>query len=92
MMEYNYSSYTKLINNETFYFVKKYLLFPEWEEVAPVLVDYGMHVDFYRACSIAAINEPTLMIQLFKEAQATIQQAKLIDFNSVKFSRKASKR
>jgi len=59
MMEYNYSSYTKLINNETFYFVKKYLLFPEWEEVSPVLVDYGMNVDFYRACSIAAINEPS---------------------------------
>jgi hypothetical protein len=91
-MEYNYSSYTKLINNETFYFVKKYLLFPEWEELTPVLVDYGMHADFYRACSIAAIYEPTLMIQLFKEAQATIQQAKLIDFNSVKFSRKAVKR
>lgn len=92
MMLYNYSSYTKLIDNQTFYFVKKYLLFPEWRGVAPVLVNYGMHTDFYKACSIASVSEPTLMIELLKEAQATIQQAKLIEFNSVKFSRKTSKR
>jgi len=92
MMEYNYSAYTKLINNQTFYFVKKYLIFSELEGVAPVLIDYGMHIDFYKACSIAAVNERNIMIQLFKEAQETVQQAKLIDFSPIKFSKKNFKR
>ena len=95
MMKYNYSSNTKLINNETFYFEKNIYSFlngKSWALYWLTMVDYGMHADFYRACSIAAINKLTLMIQLFKEAQATIHQAKLIDFNSVKFSRKAVKR
>ena len=91
-MEYNYSAYTKLINNQTFYFVKKYLLFSELKDAAPVLVNYGMHLDFYKACSIAAVKESSLMTQLFKEAQETVQQGKLIDFSSVKLSRKFFKR
>lgn len=90
-MEYYYSAYTKLINNQTFFFVKKYLLFSELNETEPVLVNYGMHMNFYKACSIAAVNDPSLMIQLFKEAQGTIEHAKLIDFNSIKFSRKLLK-
>jgi hypothetical protein len=91
-MEYSYSAYTKLINNQTYYFVKKYVLFPELKDVEPVLANYGMHIDFYRACSIASIYDEDIRQQLFKEAQATVQQAKLIDFNAVKFSRKTFKR
>lgn len=91
-MEYNYSAYTKLINDQTFYFVKKYLLFSELKGSAPVLVNYGMHIDFYKACSIAAVKEGSVMTQLFNEAQETVQQAKLIDFSPVKLSRKFFKR
>ena len=91
-MEYFHSSYTRLINNETYYFVKKYLFFPELTEVEPLLANYGMHPDFYTACNIATVVDPAIREQLFREAQATVQQAKLIDFNSVKFSRKRLKR
>ena len=91
-MEYTYSAYTKLINNQTYYFVKKYVLFPELKDVGPVLANYGMHTDFLKACSIASIYDSAIRQQLFKEAQATVQQAKLIDFNAVKFSRKIFKR
>ena len=97
-MEYSYISYTKLINNETHYFVKKYLLFPELNDVRPVLTNYGMHTDFYKACSIAFIYDDAIRQQLFKEIQvkevqvkevpANVQQAKLVDLNAVKFSRK----
>ena len=91
-MEYTYSAYTKLINDQTHYFVKKYVLFPELKGVGPVLVNYGMHTDFLKACSIASIYDDAIRQQLYKEAQATVQQAKLIDFNAVKFSRKIFKR
>ena len=91
-MEYTYSSYTKLINNQTYYFVKKYVHFPELKDVAPVLANYGMHINFLKACSIADIYDAALIEKLYKEAQATVQQAKLIDFNAVKFSRKIFKR
>jgi hypothetical protein len=91
-MEYTYSAYTKLINDQTHYFVKKYVLFPELKGVGPVLVNYGMHTDFLKACSIASIYDNAIRQQLYKEAQATVQQAKLIDFNAVKFSRKIFKR
>lgn len=91
-MKYFYTSYTKLINNQTYYFVKKYLFFPELKDVEPLLANYGMHTDFYRACAIATVFDPAIRKQLYREAQATVQQAKLIDFNAVKFSRKTSKR
>jgi hypothetical protein len=91
-MEYSYSAYTKLINNQTYYFVKKHVLFPELKDVEPVLANYGMHIDFNKACNIASIYDDNIRQQLFKEAQATVQQAKLIDFNAVKFSRKIFKR
>ena len=91
-MQYSYSAYTKNINNQTYYFVKKYVLFPELKDVEPVLANYGMHINFNKACSIAGIFDASLIEQLYKEAQATVQQAKLIDFNAVKFSRKIFKR
>ena len=91
-MEYTYSASTKLINNQTYYFVKKYVLFPELKDVGPVLANYGMHTDFLKACSIASIYDSAIREQLFMEAQATVQQAKLVDFNAVKFSRKIFKR
>ena len=91
-MEYSYSSYTKLINNQTHFFVKKYLLFPELKDVRPVLTNYGMHTDFFKACSIASVYDGAIRQQLYKEAQATVLQAKLIDFNAAKFSRKIFKR
>ena len=91
-MEYSYNAYTKLIDNQTYFFVKKYLQFSELKDVEPILTNYGMHLDFYKACSIASINDPAIREQLFREANATIQQAKVVDFNGVKFSRKTAKR
>ena len=81
-MENFYNAYTKVIENKTYYFVKKYLIFPEFKDVAPVLESYGMHTDFNKACSIAAVNDPKIREQLLNEAEGTIQQAKVIDLNT----------
>jgi hypothetical protein len=89
-MENFYTAYTKTIENKTFYFVKKYLIFPEFKDVAPVLESYGMHSDFNKACSIAGIYDPKIREQLLNEAESTIQHAKVIDLNSTNFSGKSA--
>ena len=81
-MENFYTAYTKVIENKLHYFVKKFMIFPELKDVAPVLESYGMHTDFNKACSIAGIQDPKIKEQLLLEAQETIPQAKVIDLNA----------
>lgn len=89
-MENFYTAYTKIIDNKTHYFIKKFTTFPELTNVAPVLESYGMHTDFNKACGIAGVNDPNIREQLRREAEATIQQAKVIDLNSAGFSSKSA--
>lgn len=89
-MENFYTSYTKVIENKTYYFVKKYLIFPEFKDVAPMLESYGMHTDFNKACNIALVFDPQIKEQLLQEAEGTMQQAKVIDFNMGNFSGKSA--
>jgi hypothetical protein len=67
-MELYYTSYTKTINNTTYYFVKKFTRFPELENVPAILEGYGMHTNFNKACSIADVQNPAIRQRLFKEA------------------------
>lgn len=89
-MENFYTAYTKVIENKTYYFVKKFLIFPELKDVAPVMESYGMHTDFEKACSIAMIQDPQVKAQLLQEAEGTLQQAKVIDLNTVNFTGKSA--
>lgn len=81
-MEIFYKAYTKIVQNKVYYFVKKYLSFPEYDNVEDILEGYGMHIDFDKACSIAGIDHPKIRQQLFEQAQAASPQAKVIDINS----------
>ena len=67
-MERYYTSYTKKINNTTYYFVKKYRRYTELKSSPAILESYGMHTDFNKACRIAAIQDNTIKQRLFKEA------------------------
>ena len=89
-MENFYTAYIKIIENKPYYFVKKYLIFPEFTDVEPMLESYGMHTDFNKACSIASISDPKIKEQLLIEAEGTVQQAKVIDLNSANFSAKSA--
>ena len=64
-----YTAYTKVVQDTTFYFVKKYVTFPEYKDVPGVLESYGMHADFNRACEIAAINDKEIRENLFADLQ-----------------------
>ena len=71
-MEHSYKSYTKTINGITYYFVKKYTSFPEFDNTPAVLERYGMHVDFKKACTIAEVYDPLVIEQLYNEASASL--------------------
>lgn len=89
-MENLYTAYTKVMDNNTYYFVKKYLVFPEFKDVEPMQESFGMHTDFNKACSIAGVNDPMIRMQLFNESKGTIPQARVIELNAANFSGKSA--
>lgn len=76
-MENVYTAYTREINHQTFYFVKKYISFPEMED-AQVLDGYGMHADFYQACSIAEIQNERVINNLLDQLQMVPLEARVV--------------
>ncbi|MEO6453243.1 MAG: hypothetical protein ABIN97_04185 [Ginsengibacter sp.] len=85
-MKSYYTAYTKIINGETFYFVKHFQTFPEYNDVQPFLESYAMHTDFYKACKIAGVSDKTIQLQLSEKvgiintyrAESTNVEAKII--------------
>ena len=84
-MENFYTAYTKVVQNTTFYFVKKYITFPEYKDVPGILDSYGMHTNFERACEIAAIKEKEIRQNLFADLQNCDENsARIIHMNITK--------
>lgn len=46
-----------MIQDKNYYFVKKILALKEFKGLAEVVVGYGMHTDFEKACDIAGISD-----------------------------------
>ena len=88
-MENFYSSYTKTVQGKTYYFVKKFLTFPEFNNVPDVLVGYGMHTDFDKACNIAMIQETNIKLQLLNSMTGAVEKAKVIEMMPVNFESKS---
>jgi hypothetical protein len=84
-MENVYTSYTKTVQNTTFYFVKKFVVFPEFKEIEPFLESYGMHTDFDKACEIASITEESIKQMLLDEIKERGSKTKVIDLNDQSF-------
>jgi hypothetical protein len=83
-MENFYTAYTKVVQNTTFYFVKKYITFPEYKNVPGVLESYGMHSDFNRACEIASITDTEIRKHLLDGIQSNESSAKVIHMSPTK--------
>ncbi len=78
-----YTAYTRLVHEKTFYFVKKFSVFPELKGVPDILESYGMHTDFSRACRLADLKDPLIMQKLLREIEiARTINAKVIHMNS----------
>ncbi len=70
-MEHVYSAYTKIVQDQLHYFVKKTMVIPELVGIADIVVGFGMHTDFEKACLIAGINDPAERMKL----QAGLEQS-----------------
>ena len=66
-MEIIYKAYTREINGKTFYFVKKFSVFPEYDNYPAVLDAMGMHTNFYKACNIAHVEDDRALNKLISE-------------------------
>ncbi len=89
-MEHFYDSYTKVVQDQTYYFVKRYLRFPEYSQVADILEGYGMHTDFGKACRIAGIKDAAIIQQVYEKLNSNIAYAKVIELNQGNFESKSA--
>ena len=80
-MEYYYTAYSKMIQDQKFYFVKKIMHFSEFKGVSDFLDGYGMHTNFDKACDFAGITDLRVRKNLLNEIEETIQPAKVIGIN-----------
>lgn len=80
-MENFYTCYTKSLQGIPYYFVKKYLTFPEHNNVPDVLEGYGMHLDFDQACRIARIGDEAIKQILLQNIQEDPGAAPVIKMN-----------
>jgi len=87
-METKFTCYTKKVQGEILYFVKKFTLFPEYETLPPLLESYGMHADFNKACSFAQLFDEAVKKQLLDEMEngGKKEQAKIIGLKDAGYS------
>ncbi len=86
-METIFTCYTKKIEGDIFYFVKKFIAFPELNGVPPVMEAYGMHTNFDKACDIASLHDAGIKTQLLEEIETGAkQQAKVIGISDANFN------
>jgi len=83
-MENIYKAYTKEINGKTFYFVKKFSIFPEFDDTPKVLDAMGMHTDFFKACAIAKVEDEVMVSKLMSDLHIIPDSARVIHMHRVK--------
>lgn len=79
-----YTAYSKTIDGVTFNFVKHFQTFPEYNNVSPVLKNYGMHPDFNKACKIAMINDKAVQQRLLEVVKKNTCDLESTQVNSSK--------
>lgn len=82
-MEHIYTVYTKLIQDKTYYFVKKMMVIPELKGLANVVVGYGMHTNFDKACHIAGIDDSNCRKKLLLQLEEQNKPSKPVEKPSI---------
>ena len=84
-METIYTAYSKVVNDVHFYFIKKYTVFPEYENSPEILDSFGMHTDFYKACAIAKIQDQRVISKLMTDLKLVPVSARVVPIGGIKF-------
>lgn len=80
-----YKSYNKVIDGTTYFFVKQFLVFPEIPNVEPILEKYGMHINFDKACNIAALHDEVIKKKLLQDIENEQSLVKVIEINDINY-------
>ena len=83
-MENIYNAYTKEINGKTFYFIKKFIFYPEIKDSSPILDKLGMHTNFHKACSIAEVYDQQIVNRLMNELHIIPESGRVIHLQKSK--------
>ena len=81
-METFYKAYSKMVLNRKTYFVKKIVRFPEYQGMEDIVIGYGMHSNFNRACSIAKIDSLKIRERLLAETECIPASGKILSLYS----------
>ena len=82
MIKNIYTAYTKNVMGINYYFIKKFITFPELKDVPDVLENYGMHTNFEQACNIAKVDDKDVRLQLLKDVQENADSGKVIQMTA----------
>lgn len=77
-MENIYEAYTREIDKDIYYFVKKKTRFSEFTGTPETLEAYGMHSDFFKACSIARIYDANIISNLMQSVHIMPENARVV--------------
>ena len=88
-MENIYEAYTRTVDNHIYYFVKKKTRFPELTGAPVILDQFGMHVDFLKACSIAHIVDENIISELMQSVHIIPESARVVPMSKEKSFNKA---
>lgn len=78
-----YKAYTRRVNQEELYFVKKYIVFDNMEGEPLLLESMGMHVNFYKACKLANISSLEVIEELSAQVDLPLPETKEFIFARV---------
>lgn len=91
-MKDSYEAYVKEVNGIPLYFVKHFLVFPEYSNIDPLVQGYGMHADFEKACNIAGILDPAIRKSIFPvQSTENTDEAKLVDISVYRAQKRLSR-
>lgn len=77
-----YTAYSKSMTGTTYYFVKKFITFPDLKNVPDVLENYGMHTDFGQACNIAKVDDKEIRQSLLRDIQENADSGRVIQMST----------
>jgi hypothetical protein len=85
-MKYEHNAYTREVNGQQFYFVKRFIIIPELQNINPVLAGFGMHLQLDKACDIAGVTDAEERKDIYEAIQQQTSQAKVISLSDFKQS------
>lgn len=86
-MKYEHNAYIREISGQQFYFVKRFIIIPELQNIHPVLAGFGMHLQLDKACDIAGVTDVEERKNIYDiiHQQQTLQ-GKVINFSDFRQS------